>query len=180
MLELLSLDLVSKGLVTNQIILTIGYDIENLTNPEISKNYKGEVKIDHYGRKVPKHAHGTANIESYTASTRLISQTTLKLYDEIVDKNLLVRRVTISANNLIPEKNVCEKKYEQLSLFINYDQLIANREIEKRKLQKERKLQEAMITIKSRYGKNAIIKGTNLQEGATSIERNRQIGGHRA
>lgn len=180
MLELLSLDLVSKRLVTNQIVLTVGYDIENLTNLEISKNYKGEVKIDHYGRKVPKHAHGTANIDRHTASTRLISEATLKLYDEIVDKKLLIRRINISANNIIPEENMQEKKYEQISLFIDYDKLISDRKRENIKLQKERKLQEAMLNIKTRYGKNAIIKGANLQEGATSIERNRQIGGHRA
>ena len=109
MLELLSLDLVEKGLVTNQIVLTIGYDIENLTNPEISKYYSGEVKTDHYGRKIPKHAHGTANIERQTSSTRLITDATLKLYDEIVDKKLLIRRVTIAANNLILEKNIEDK-----------------------------------------------------------------------
>ena len=181
MLELLSLDLVEKGLVTNQIVLTIGYDIENLTNPEISKYYSGEVKTDHYGRKIPKHAHGTANIERQTSSTRLITDATLKLYDEIVDKKLLIRRVTIVANNLILEKNIEDKQhYEQLDLFTDYDELVAKREKENAALQKERKIQEAMIDIKSRYGKNSIIKGTNLQEGATSIERNKQIGGHKA
>ena len=181
MLELLSLDLVEKGLVTNQIVLTIGYDIENLTNPEISKYYSGEVKTDHYGRKIPKHAHGTANIDRQTSSTRLITDATLKLYDEIVDKKLLIRRVTIAANNLILEKNIEDKQhYEQLDLFTDYDELVAKREKENAALQKERKIQEAMIDIKSRYGKNSIIKGTNLQEGATSIERNKQIGGHKA
>ena len=181
MLELLSLDLVEKGLVTNQIVLTIGYDIENLTNPEISKYYSGEVKTDHYGRKIPKHAHGTANIDRQTSSTRLITDATLKLYDEIVDKKLLIRRVTIAANNLILEKNIEDKQhYEQLDLFTDYDELVAKREKENAALQKERKIQEAMINIKSRYGKNSIIKGTNLQEGATSIERNKQIGGHKA
>lgn len=181
MLELLSLDLVEKGLVTNQIVLTIGYDIENLINPEISKYYSGEVKTDHYGRKIPKHAHGTANIDRHTSSTRLISDATLKLYDDIVDKKLLIRRVTIAANNLILEKNIEDKQhYEQLDLFTDYDELVAKREKENAALQKERKIQEAMIDIKSRYGKNSIIKGTNLQEGATSIERNKQIGGHKA
>ena len=181
MLELLSLDLVEKGLVTNQIVLTIGYDIENLTNPEISKYYSGEVKTDHYGRKIPKHAHGTANIDRQTSSTRLITDATLKLYDEIVDKKLLIRRVTIAANNLVLEKNIEDKQhYEQLDLFTDYDELVAKREKENAALQKERKIQEAMIDIKSRYGKNSIIKGTNLQEGATSIERNKQIGGHKA
>jgi len=181
MLELLSLDLVEKRLVTNQIVLTIGYDIENLTNPEIAKHYTGEIKTDMYGRKIPKHAHGTANLDRQTSSTRLISEATLKLYDEIVDKKMLVRRVTISANNLVPESSVENKPYyEQIDLFTDYEALTAQREKEEKELQKERKIQEAMLDIKQRYGKNAIIKGTNLQEGATSIERNQQIGGHKA
>ena len=181
MLELLSLDLVEKGLVTNQIVLTIGYDIENLTDPKIQSQYKGEIKTDYYGRKVPKHAHGTANIEVHTASSKLITDAALMLYDEITDKNLLVRRVTICANNIAPEKSIEDKKqYEQLDLFTDYNKLDTKRKKENEFLKKERKIQEAMIDIKHRYGKNAIIKGTNLQEGATSIERNRQIGGHKA
>ncbi len=181
MLELLSLDLVEKRLVTNQIVLTIGYDIENLTNPEIAKHYTGEIKTDMYGRKTPKHAHGTANLDRQTSSTRLIIDATLKLYDKIVDEKLLIRRVTISANNLISESSVENKPYyEQIDLFTDYEALTAQREKEQRELQKERKIQETMIDIKQRYGKNAIIKGTNLQDSATSIERNRQIGGHKA
>lgn len=181
MLELMSLDLVEKRLVTNQLTLTIGYDIENLTDPEISRYYKGEIKTDHYGRKIPKHAHGTANLDRQTSSTRLISDAVLKLYDEIVDKKLLVRRVTIAACNLVPESSIDNKpQYEQIDLFTDYEALTAKREKEEKELQKERKIQEAMIDIKQRYGKNAIIKGTNLQDGATSIERNQQIGGHKA
>lgn len=181
MLELLSLDFVEKHLVTNQIVLTVGYDIENLTNPEIASYYKGSVITDHYGRKVPKHAHGTANIGRHTSSTRMISEATLKLYDEIVDKKLLVRRVTIAACNLVSEKSIDNKpQYEQLDLFTDYDELIEKREKEELELQKERKIQEAMLDIKQRYGKNAILKGTNLQEGATTIERNKSIGGHKA
>lgn len=181
MLELLSLDLVEKHLVTNQIVLTVGYDIENLTNPEIASYYKGSVTTDHYGRKVPKHAHGTANIGRHTSSTRMISEATLKLYDEIVDKKLLVRRVTIAACNLVSEKSIDNKpQYEQLDLFTDYDELIEKREKEELELQKERKIQEAMLDIKQRYGKNAILKGPNLQEGATTIERNKSIGGHKA
>ena len=181
MLELMALDLVEKGLVTNQIVLTIGYDIENLTNPEIASYYKGAVTTDHYGRKVPKHAHGTANIGRHTSSTRIISEATLNLYDEIVDKKLLVRRVTIAACNLVPEKSIDNKpQYEQLDLFADYDEIVAKREKEELELQKERKIQEAMLEIKNRYGKNAILKGTNLQEGATTIERNESIGGHHA
>lgn len=181
MLELLSLDLVEKRLVTNQIVLTIGYDIENLTNPEIAKHYTGEIKTDIYGRKIPKHAHGTANLDRQTSSTRLIIDATLKLYDKIVDEKLLIRRVTISANNLISESSVENKPYyEQIDLFTDYEALTAQREKEQKELQKERKIQETMIDIKQRYGKNAIIKGTNLQDSATSIERNQQIGGHKA
>lgn len=181
MLELMTLDLVEKRLVTNQLTLTIGYDIENLTDPEISRYYKGEIKTDHYGRKIPKHAHGTANLDRQTSSTRLISDAVLKLYDEIVDKKLLVRRVTIAACNLVPESSIDNKpQYEQIDLFTDYEALTAKREKEEKELQKERKIQEAMIDIKQRYGKNAIIKGTNLQDGATSIERNQQIGGHKA
>lgn len=181
MIELMSLDLVQKRLVTNQLTLTIGYDIENLTDPEISRYYKGEIKTDHYGRKIPKHAHGTANLDRQTSSTRLISDAVLKLYDEIVDKKLLVRRVTIAACNLVPESIIESKpQYEQIDLFTDYEALVAKREKQEKELQKERKIQEAMIDIKQRYGKNAIIKGTNLQDGATSIERNQQIGGHKA
>ncbi len=181
MLELLSLDLVDKRLVTNQVVLTIGYDIENLTNPEIGNYYKGEIKTDFYGRKVPKHAHGTANIGRQTSSTKLITDAVLKLYDEIVDEKLLIRRITIAANNLVHENSVKdEKSYEQLDLFTNYNELSEKRKKEKEELKKERKIQEAMIDIKHRYGKNAVVKGTNLREGATSIKRNEQIGGHKA
>ena len=181
MLELLSLDLVEKHLVTNQIVLTVGYDKENLTNPEIRKQYIGEIQSDVYGRQIPKHAHGTANIERFTSSTKLLSEAALKLYDEIVGKNMLVRRITIAANNLVSESRIEDKpKFEQLDLFTDYDELLAKRDKEDAELKKERKIQEAMLDIKKRYGKNAIVKGTNLQEGATTIERNNQIGGHRA
>ncbi len=180
MLELLSLDLVEKHLVTNQIVLTIGYDRENLANPEIRRKYKDKITSDMYGRQVPKHAHGTANIDRYTSSTRLIIETTLKLYDGIVGKDMLIRRVTISANNLMSENSIKEREsYEQLDLFTNYDEVQAKREKEEVELKKERRIQEAILDIKHRYGKNAIIKGANLQEGATTIERNKSIGGHK-
>lgn len=175
MLELMALDLVEKGLVTKQLTLTVGYDVENTTK------YKGEIKNDRYGRKIPKHAHGTANLESYTSSAKLISDAVLKLYDEIVDRQLTVRRITIAACNLISEKDVGNKpQYEQIDLFTDYDALTEKREKQEKELKKERKIQEAMIDIKQRFGKNAIIKGTNLQEGATTVERNESIGGHKA
>ena len=181
MLELLALDLVEKRLVTNQIVLTIGYDRENLTNPEISRKYRGEITSDRYGRQIPKHAHGTANIDRYTSSSRLITEATLKLYDEIVSKDLLTRRVTISANNLVPENEAKERKnYEQLDLFTNYDEIQAKQEKDEAELKRERRIQETILDIKHRYGKNSIIKGANLQEGATTVERNGSIGGHNA
>ena len=181
MTDLLVLDLVDKKLMTDQMVLTIGYDIENLNNPEILKKYSGEVTTDHYGRKVPKHAHGTANLGRMTSSTKLITDAVIELYERIVNPDLLVRRVTIVANRLMQEGSVQEiDSYEQLTLFTDYDALQKEREEEKEALSKERRLQEAMLSVKKRYGKNAMLKGMNLQEGATTIERNNQIGGHRA
>lgn len=180
MLELLALDLVEKRLLTNQIVLTVGYDIENLTNPEISRKYKGEITTDFYGRKVPKHAHGTVNLNRFTSSARLIIKDTLKVFDEIVDANLLVRRVNISANNITAESDIEDKpKFEQLELFVDYDKKDIEDKIEQEKYEKERKIQETTIKIKKKFGKNAILKGMNLQEGATTKERNEQIGGHK-
>ena len=176
MTELLTLDLVRKNLVTNQIVLTIGYDIENLTNPEISKLYNGEITLDQYGRSVPKHAHGTINLDHKTSSTKIIMEAVMKLYNQIVNDKLLTRRINITANNLVSiSKAEAEKSFEQINLFVNYDEVDKN----KRKEESERKIQKAMIDIKSKYGKNAIIKGMNLEQGGTTIERNRQIGGHK-
>lgn len=181
MTELMVLDLVEKQLVTDQIVLTVGYDIENLTIPEIRQNYKGEVTTDYYGRQVPKHAHGTANIEIKTSSTMLILDAVMKLFERIVDKNLLTRRVTICANHLENEKNAKQKaSFEQLDLFTDYAELEKKREREALELKKERSLQKATIELRRKYGKNAILKGTNLQEGATTKDRNSQIGGHKA
>ncbi len=181
MTELLSLDLVEQGYVTNQMVLTVGYDIENLTNEEISKKYKGEITTDFYGRKVPKHAHGTGNLDSYTSSTRLITECVMKLYDRIMDKNLLVRRMTVAANNLIREENMQKlSPYVQLDFFTDYDKQKEISAREDEKLKKEHNIQKAMLSIKKKYGKNAVIKGMNLEEGATTISRNSQIGGHKA
>lgn len=179
MVEALALDLVEKRMVTDQLVLTVGYDIENLTKPQIKKEYKGEVTTDFYGRQVPKHAHGTANTGKHTSSAMLMLDAVLKLYDEIVDERLLVRRINISANHVISEKDALEiKKYEQLDLFTDYE--TADNENEELAKQKERSIQETMIDIKSRFGKNAVLKGSDLQEGATAIDRNKQIGGHKA
>ena len=181
MIDLQVLDLVDKGLVTDQVVLTIGYDIENLTDPKRRKAYRGEVTIDRYGRSVPKHAHGTANLGRHTSSTRLVTEKVLALYDRIVDPALLVRRINLSVNHLIPEADAREDQtYEQLDLFTDYRQKEAEDQQEKKDLEREKNIQHAMIDIKKKYGKNAILKGMNLREGATAKDRNRQIGGHRA
>lgn len=182
MTDLLVLDLVDKGLVTDQIVLTIGYDIENMTNPEIRKSYKGEVVTDHYGRKIPKHAHGTANIGKRTSSTMLIMDAVIKLYSKIVDPGLLVRRVTIAANHIVEDNaSSCDAPgFEQLDLFTDYEALGKQRQEEEAKLQREKQIQLAMLSIKKKYGNNAILKGTNLVDGAMTQERNNQIGGHKA
>lgn len=177
MIDLLVLDLVEKGLVTNQIVLTIGYDIENLTNGEISKNYDGEVVFDRYGRKIPKHSHGTKNLDRYSSSTKLITDATLELYDRIINENLLVRRVNVCAAKLLTEEEAKkETGYVQLDIFADYGKI----EEEKKEEAREKDMQKAVLDIKKKFGKNAILKGMNLQEGATAKDRNEQIGGHKA
>ncbi len=178
MTDMLSLDLVEKHLVTDQIVLTVGYDKVNLDK---AGKYKGEVITDRYGRKIPKHAHGTGNIGEYTSSTKAIIHTTMKLYDSIVDKDLLIRRVTLSANHVIDENDIPKKPdFEQMSLLEDYEKLDAERKAAETAKKRERNMQEAIIGIKHKYGKNAVVKGMNLVEGATSIDRNSQIGGHKA
>lgn len=181
MLEALSLDLVEKKLVTDQIVLTVGYDIENLTDAKRREAYNGEIKTDFYGRQIPKHARGTANIGRKTASTRLITDAVLKAYDENVDKKLLIRRINITANRVIPEESLPKTPAPyQLSLFEDYSETEKQKAKEEAELKKERKIQETLIDIKNKFGKNAILKGLNLQEGATAKDRNEQIGGHKA
>ena len=181
MTDLLVLDLVDKKLVTDQIVLTIGYDIENLADAKLKKKYQGEITIDRYGRRIPKHAHGTVNLDRQTSSTRIITDAVMGLYDRIVNPDLTLRRITVTANHLIEESEVKDvQQYEQMDLFTDYETLAQERKAEEERLAKERRLQEAMLSVKKKYGKNAILKGTNLQEGATAIERNRQIGGHKA
>ena len=181
MTDLLILDLVEKGLVTDQIVLNIGYDAESLMNPEIRKSYKGAVKTDYYGRSVPKHAHGIANLEKHCSSSALIEKTVAELYDRIVNKDLLIRRITITANHVVTKKSIENKyRYEQLDLFTDYAAIQKEREEYINAQRRENSIQKAIIDIKKRYGKNAVIKGMNLLEGATTIQRNRQIGGHKA
>ena len=175
MTELLALDLVEKGLVTNQIVLEIGYDVDNLKNQAISSLYNGEITTDKYGRKVPKHAHGTINIDHQTASSKVLTEHIMKLYEQIVNKQLLVRRINITVNNVVNENMVKTSDYEQINLFVDYKEVNKKR----KKEEAEKEIQKAMIGIKSKYGKNAILKGMNLQKEGTTIERNRQIGGHK-
>lgn len=178
MTEMLVLDLVSKNLVTDQIVLTVGYDRENLMDPVRMRNYKGEYSIDQYGRKIPKHAHGTINLDSYTSSTNVIVRAVLELLNRIVDENLLVRRINMSANHVINENEAKQDRYEQINLFdmIEFDE----KKVDQEQLKKEKDIQKAVLDIKKKFGKNAILKGMSLQEGATAIDRNNQIGGHKA
>nr|WP_300186169.1 DNA methylase [uncultured Agathobaculum sp.] len=182
MADVLSLDLVDKGLVTDQIVVTVGYDIENLTDPKRRMQYRGAIVTDGYGRQIPKHAHGTINLNGYTASTEKILSAVSTVFDRIVDKTLLVRRLNLTANHVIPETSVSEKNagYEQLDLFTDYAVRQAEQEQERYRLERERSMQKTLLTIKRKFGKNAILRGMNLEEGATGKDRNAQIGGHKA
>ena len=179
MADAISLELVEKRLVTNQLVLTVSYDRESLTRPEIASKYHGEIVMDHYGRPVPKHAHGTANLGCHSSSSKEIIDAVMSLYDKIVNKDLLIRRLNISTNNIIKEEQGEKGKEQavvQYDLFTDYKAI----EREKQTKQKERRMQEALINIKHKFGKNAILKGTSYAEGATAKERNKQIGGHKA
>lgn len=179
MADEITLDMVEKHFVTDMLVLTIEYDIENLKNAEYSKFYNGEIKEDRYGRRVPKPAHGTFRLENKTFSTRIISNGFVQLFDRIINKNLLVRKIYLTVGNLTDENELKKvEKYEQVNLFTNYGELAKKEEKEKIKLEKEHKIQSAIIGIKNKYGKNAIIKGMDLEESATTIQRNGQIGGH--
>ena len=182
MADAISLDLVYKQLAADQLVLTVGYDRESLTRQDIVSHYDGDVVRDYYGRLVPKHAHGTANLKGYTSSSKEIIDSVVALYDSIVDRNLLIRRLNISTNHIIREEKAEQIAAQpvQLDLFMDYDSYAKEEEAKKQKRDKERKMQEALISIKERYGKNAILKGTSYAEGATARERNNQIGGHKA
>jgi DNA polymerase V len=181
MTELLVLELVDKGLVTDQLVLTVGYDIENLTDPIRSRQYKGSVTTDRYGRQIPKHAHGTSNLEHPSSSTQKIVEAMLALFDEIVNPALFIRRLTVVANRVVPESSVEKTTVcEQLDLFTDYEALEQKEQAQQAALEREKKMQHAMLQIKKKYGKNAILKGTNLLDGATAKDRNNQIGGHKA
>ena len=182
MTDLLVLDLVDKGLVTDQMVLTVGYDIENLTDPARRAKYYGTVEKDPYGREIPKQAHGSINLDGYTSSTRKIMCAVSELFDRIVDKNLLVRRMYVVANHVLPEADAPKKNdgVVQLDLFTDYAAEEEKRKAEDAALERERKIQKAALAIKKKYGKNAILKAMNLEEGATAKDRNAQIGGHKA
>ena len=176
MAELLSLDLVKKDLITSKLVLEIGYDVSNLYKSN-NNVYTGEIKLDHYGREVPKHAHGTINIDHKTSSTKIITENFAKLYDEIINKELLTRRITLTAQDVVNEddyKNILS--YEQMDMFIDYEQLAKQRKKER----DENNRQKAVLDIKSKFGKNAVLKGMNFISGGTTIERNGQIGGHKS
>lgn len=180
MTELLALDLVRKKVVTDKLTLTIGYDVENLKNPNIKKYYHGEIVMDHYGRFIPKHSHGTVNLDRKTSSTKLIMEGIVKLYKDIINEKLLVRRINICACNLVNEtEGKKEKVYKQFDLFS--DSFLIEEENKKSRVDEEyeNSLQKVMIKIKDKYGKNSILKGMNLEEGATTIIRNTQVGGHK-
>ncbi len=183
MADLLSIDLVRKGLMTDQIVLDVSYDSSNLSDPKIAAKYKGAVKSDYYGRPVPQHVHGSKNFGRYLSSSHRIIEAVCDIYDSIVDTQLTVRRFNIAVTRLLTVQEVQEKEEnappEQLSLFRDYEAEDKAKKEEDASLEKERKMQKALISIRDRYGKNAVIKGLNLHEGATAIDRNEQIGGHR-
>lgn len=180
MMYQLSLDLLEKGLVTDQIVLTVGYDIQNLTDPALRQRYQGQITTDRYGRSIPKQAHGSANIGRFTSSARLITDATMDLYDRIVDSSLLIRRMSMAANHVMAEDMAPKNNGpQQLDMFTDYARQQEQQELELRALSKERDAQSAMLAIRKKYGKNAILKGTSLHEGATAMDRNHRIGGHR-
>ena len=180
MVDSLTLDLVDKHLISNQFVLTIGYDVENLLNPKIANLYHGEITTDNYGRSIPKHAHGTANIDHRTSSTSIITNEVMKLYDKIVNRHLLIKRINLTACDVVNEN--CQDKViitKQLDLFSNTSVINKAKEQELHNEVEERKIQRTLLDIKNKYGKNAILKGMNLEEGSTQKDRNEQVGGHR-
>lgn len=181
MADSLVLDLVDRGLVADQIVLTVGYDAANLGRPGQGGTYSGAVETDHYGRRIPRQAHGSINLGRKTSSLRSVMDAVTALYDRIVDPQLLVRRVNITANHVADEALVCaEEPAGQLDLFTDYAAEEKRRCEERESLERERRRQQAVLSIRKRFGKNAILRGMDLEDGATAMERNRQIGGHKA
>ena len=182
MAEGLSMDLLRKGLLTDQVVLDVGYDVENLSDPKRATRYKGPIVADWYGRQVPKGVHGSQNLGRQTASTNLIMNAVRDIYDRIVDKELLVRRFTLAVMHLVPEEDAkaAEEIPVQMDLFTDYEELERQKRARDAELAKERNMQKALLNIKDKYGKNAIVRGLNMEEGATAMERNKQVGGHKA
>ncbi len=181
MVDQLVLDLADNKLITDQLVLTVGYDIENLAVPQRCSNYQGPVVLDSYGRQIPRHAHGTANLSCHTASSKELIRAASDLFDRIVNPILLIRRLSITANHTVPERSVSTPiLYEQMNLFTDYAALEKRRKKKQAELERDKKLQQAILTIKKKYGRNAILRGMSLEEGATARERNKQIGGHKA
>ena len=184
MTDLLVLDLVDKGLVCDSVVLTLNYDAVNLTDPDRRKEYRGKIVLDRYGRETPEHSHGTAALGGHTSSTRKIIDAMMELFDRVADPSLLVRHVVVAACNTLPETDAMDDpltpEYEQLDLFTDHEAVEKERDDERIKREKEKSIQHAVLDIKKKYGKNAIIMGMNLKEGAMTIERNRQVGGHKA
>jgi len=182
MAESMALNLVKKQLLTDQIVLTVGYDAESLTRPEIREKYHGENITNYYGKLVPKHAHSTSNFDKPTSSSRLIMKSAATLFDHIVNPDLLVRRLNLTVNHVVAESAIQKKSEQpqQLDLFTDYETIEKQETEKQKKLDKERLIQEAQLKIKQRFGKNAILRGLNFEEGATAKDRNAQIGGHKA
>ena len=182
MAEGMALSLVSKRMVTDQIVLTVGYDAESLTRPEIRDKYHGEITTNYYGKAVPKHAHGTWNFDTMTSSSSLMMTAAAELFDRLVNPDLLIRRLNLTVNHVVPESVAAVQHTEpqQLDLFTDYEALKKQKQEEQARLEKERRIQEVQLKIKQRFGKNAILRGLNFSEGATAKERNEQIGGHKA
>ena len=182
MAEQLSLDLVDKGLATNQLVITVGYDRKNLEDPVIASQYDGDTTTDFYGRTIPKHAHGSVNLPRHTSSSRLIIDAALELFDSVVDPHLLARRLNITACDVIREDESAQPAPQegQLELLVDYEELERTAAAEEQRRAEERARQEAILAARKRFGKNAVLKGMNLQEGATQTQRNKQIGGHQA
>ena len=182
MAEGMALDLVAKRMVTDQLVLTVGYDAECLTRPDIRDLYHGEIITNYYGKLVPKHAHGSLRFDKPTSSSRLLMNGAAELFDRHVNPNLLIRRLNLCVNHVVSESTLAQQpaQPQQLDLFTDYETLERKQQEEQARLDKERRLQEAQLKIKQRFGKNAILRGLNYSEGATAKERNAQIGGHRA
>ena len=181
MADAVALDLVKKRLVADQLVLYIGYDVESLTRPDIRNAYQGEIVTDHYGRKVPKSSHGTSNLTAPSSSMREITDAVIEIFYRVVNPNLLIRRLTLATNHVIREEDVVTSQSPvQLDLFTDYEAQAREKAKRQKQLDKERRLQEARLSIRERFGKNAILRGLNFEEGATARERNKQIGGHKA